>query len=510
MNKILLTAFLAAGIGSAANAKKDAVTTSSRSSEFYTIGKVMMPTSVSPQIGGLDALPDGRLVACFHHGEVGIYQPKDKTWKIFAEGLHEPLGILVENERSILVMQRAELTRLKDEDGDGVADFYQTVCDDFGMTGNYHEFAFGPVRGPDGMLYIALNLASQGDTIFKEVRGEFSPIGVPREEFYKNYGKVKNEVGRMYSRVPYRGWVLQVDPATGKGVPWACGFRSPDGISFDGSGNLLVDDNQGDWRGSSELFVVKKSGFYGHPASLVWRDDWDGRVPLRVPVSDLEKIRTKAAIWFPHGIFANSPTQIVTIPKSKAWGPYGGQLLIGEMNSAKLIRAMLEECDGTWQGAIVNLTDDRELKSGLHRLKFIGDTLYIGRTHLSWAGGEGIGTLQPTGRTPFDILKMEITRNGFRFTFTRPLDETSSLAELWDGEEYTYHYHKTYGSPQVDKSSIEVTKVEVSPDRKTAEVELASIKTDYVYEFRLDKLKAGDGNALLNPRIAYTVRSVPK
>ena len=41
-------------------------------------------------------------------------------------------------------MQRPELTRVKDTDGDGTADEYETVFDGFGMSGNYHEFAFGP------------------------------------------------------------------------------------------------------------------------------------------------------------------------------------------------------------------------------------------------------------------------------------------------------------------------------------------------------------------------------
>ena len=32
-----------------------------------------------PQIGGLTFLPDGRLAACFHRGEVYTYEPKTKT-----------------------------------------------------------------------------------------------------------------------------------------------------------------------------------------------------------------------------------------------------------------------------------------------------------------------------------------------------------------------------------------------------------------------------------------------
>ena len=477
--------------------------------DCYSIGKLIMPPGLAPEVGGLDAMPDGRIAACFHHGQVGIYNPKDKTWQIFAEGLHEPLGILVESAASILVMQRPELTRLRDTDGDGVCDSYETLWDGFGLSGNYHEFAFGPVRTPDGKLIVSLNLASQGDTVFKEVRGEFSGIGVPREKFYTEWKKVGKDVGRMYSRVPLRGWVVKVDPETGKAEPWACGFRSPDGIGFDAQGNLLVDDNQGDWRGSSELFVVKKDGFYGHPASLVWRPDWDGRVPLEVPIEDLDRLRTPAAVWFPHGHFANSPTQIVQIPKSNAWGPFAGQTIVGEMNSPKILRVLMEEIDGVWQGATVNWIQSETLKRGVHRLAFADDVLYVGRTHLSWAGGEGIGTVVPTGKVPFDILDMKITPKGFRFTFTAELDESSDTAEFWGGDHYTYLYHKDYGSPQTDKDAIKVEKITIGEDRRSVDVELGAWVRDHVYEFRLDKLKSVDGRSLLNPRIAYTVRRVP-
>jgi len=41
------------------------------------------------------------------------------------------------------VLQRPELTRLRDTDGDGVADHYETLNDDWQVTDNWHEFTFG-------------------------------------------------------------------------------------------------------------------------------------------------------------------------------------------------------------------------------------------------------------------------------------------------------------------------------------------------------------------------------
>ena len=42
---------------------------------------------------------------------------------------------------------------------DGRADAYETVCAAWGMSGNYHEYAYGLVRGADGAFFGTLNLA---------------------------------------------------------------------------------------------------------------------------------------------------------------------------------------------------------------------------------------------------------------------------------------------------------------------------------------------------------------
>ncbi len=477
----------------------------------YEVAFPPMPEGIDPQVGGLAVLPDGNIIAAFHQGEVAVFDIKRQSWKLFAQGLHEPLGILPDADGSVLVMQRPELTRLRDSDNDGVADSYESLWTDFGMSGNYHEFAFGPARGPDGKLYVGLNLASNGDGIRKEIRGAWSPIGVPLGSFYSgNWKAVAGKVGRMYSRVAWRGWVMQIDPKTGVGIPFASGLRSPDGLGFDTTGNLWVSDNQGDWRGTSELHVIKKDGFYGHPASLVWRKDWDGSDPLKAKIERLNQLRTPAAIWFPHNIYANSPTQPVCIPKTPAWGAFGGQMLIGEMNSPRLLRVLSEQVDGVWQGAIVNLIDLKSLKGGLHRLAFNGDTLWIGRTHLSWAGGDSIATLRPKAALPFDPLDIHVTPTGFRIEFTEPLASSASDPAKWAILHYSYAYHSTYGSPQMEKAADVPAKVTLSNGNKTAEVTFAGLKENFIYDFDLTGIVSASGSAPLNPKLAYTLRKLPK
>lgn len=61
--------------------------TQETSRESYRVETIEMPKGLTGQTGGIDFLPDGRLVGCFMHGEVMMYNLKTKEWKLFAEGL---------------------------------------------------------------------------------------------------------------------------------------------------------------------------------------------------------------------------------------------------------------------------------------------------------------------------------------------------------------------------------------------------------------------------------------
>src|SRR5688572_30732360 len=72
--------------------------------EAYQIENIQMPEGLNSEVGGIGFLPDGRLIACFHRGEVMTYDTQTKEWKLFAEGLHDPLGLLVVSNNEILIM----------------------------------------------------------------------------------------------------------------------------------------------------------------------------------------------------------------------------------------------------------------------------------------------------------------------------------------------------------------------------------------------------------------------
>lgn len=454
----------------------------------YRVDTIPTPPGVSAEVGGLDITPNGNVAVCLHDGQVWMYDPASGKWSQFAEGLHDPLGLYAKADDELIIMQRPELTRVRDVDHDGAADEFVTITDDFGMTGNYHEFAFGPAVDQDGNYFISLNCASSGAGVRFEKRGEF------HSEWHD---------GRMYSCVPWRGWVLRVSPE-GQVTPWAHGFRSPDGIGFDFSGNLFITDNQGDWLGSSKLFLVKRGAFHGHPASLVWSEGFRGK-PLDRSTDELDHMRRRATVIFPHGIMANSPTQPIVIPDN--FGIFGGQLLVGEMNSARLLRVMLDDADGHTQGACVVLLDNGGLAKGDHRFAFDADgSLWIGMTTRGyWVGDNGLKRVTFTGHAPLDVQAMKLTHEGFELTFTKPLDEKSATAEHFSIECYRYAYHEKYGSPQMDKQTVTVKKLTLSDDHRMATLTLDPMKAEFVYELQLKGVRGEAGDAVANPIVCYTL-----
>lgn len=471
----------------------------------YRVETITLPEGLMGETGGVAFLPDGRLVACFIRGDVMIYDPKSKEWHVFARGLHEPLGILPVSESEFIVMQRPELTRVKDTNGDGRADVYEKITDDFGLSGNYHEFNYGPAKDKDGNLYIALNTASPGGNVKPDIRGEFNPLGRDKQ----------NGIYEMYSVVPYRGWVMKVTP-DGQIHPYASGMRSPNGIGFDGQGNLFVTDNQSDWVETGTLYHVKEGGFYGHPASLVWKEGWNRGTPLALPVEELDAMRTKAAVLFPQGIMANSPSQPVCDITEGKFGPFAGQLLIGEMNRDRIVRVMLEEVGGQLQGACVPFMDGHGLRKGNNRMAFAPDgSLWVGQIAFGWSGDQGIQRIVYQGTPPTEVYTMKLTPEGFDLTFTQPLEKSAALKpDNYKFRHYYYPYKRKSVSEGADVSEqrdiqeIEVTDVRLSEDQKTVSLTLGSLKPGYVYELKLGDITSTEGVSLENKLICYTLNKL--
>ncbi|MEM8891032.1 MAG: auracyanin family protein, partial [Bacteroidota bacterium] len=216
----------------------------------YQIEDLPIPEGIILEVGGLAFMPDGALAACTRRGEVWIIKDPYATtadpenFSRFASGLHEPLG-LAYKDGSLLTVQRGELTKLTDKNGDGKADSYESIAK-WPLSGNYHDYGYGPLLLPNGNMMVALNLSWIG------------------------YGA---------SLVKWRGWMLEITPE-GKIMPYATGMRSPAGFGLDADGELFYSDNQGDWVGSGRVTHVSKGDFVGNPQGLKWAQEEGSPVEL--------------------------------------------------------------------------------------------------------------------------------------------------------------------------------------------------------------------------------------
>lgn len=476
--------------------KKDSRNVNIESSS-YQIENISLPDGLVGETGAIEFLPDGRLVACFLRGEIMIYDPQKSIWSVFASGLHEPLGLMIVNEYEMMVMQRPELTRLSDTDHDGKADVYETVTDEFGMTGNYHEWNYGPVKDKQGNLYIGLNTASEYGIIQKEIRGILDTTLVPARPLQK------------FSAVPYRGWIMKLTP-DGNLIPFASGLRSPNGLVLDSRDQLFVTDNQGDWVGTSVLYHIEENKFYGHPASLLWQKDWNKGDPSKLPIKVLDSMRTRGAVLFPHGIIAASPSQPVIDNSNGQFGPFTNQFFIGEMNQERIIRVMLEEIGGQWQGACIPFIDKHGLLKGINRLAFSPDgSLWVGHAQHGFIGDLGIQKISYTGKMPMDIHTLHLLKNGFDVNFTLPVHDSINIdSSMVHIRHYYYDYHLKYGSDQYDVKKVELLASALSADRKRLRISLPEIKPGYIYEFTFSGIRSDAGIGLENKLVCYTVNRI--
>jgi len=465
-------------------------------SDYYEIENIALP---EPDLSadGIGVMPDGRIAVSFYNGTVCFYDVRTKKWSTFAEGLHTPTGLLPVSNREVLVMQMPELTLLVDRDGDGKADMYKTVSDYFGLSGNYAEFAFGPVKDADGSLFFSLGTGSnQGAPLTSEVRGFFNPLG---------------SWSRMTSPVAYRGWIMKVTP-DGKTIPWASGMRESNGLGIDPQGRLFAIDNQGDWVGSGSFYKVEQGKFYGHAPDLIWREDFQGgKRPIDTPVEELDRLRTRPTVVFPYGDMSNSPTQPVWDTTAGKFGPFTGQAILGEMNQQYLMRLMLEDVDGQTQGAVTPFLRDTvkpELNRGSNRFAFDQDgNLWIAQTlHRGWIGQAGIQRVKWKGVTPLDVASMKLTEDGFTLTFTRPISaEAASNPASYQMKTYFYNYHEEYGSPKYDNHDVVVTSAKVSDDRKSVRLTLDKLEAWRLYDLTMTGIVSEDGKPLVSNWVVYTL-----
>lgn len=401
-----------------------------------------------PRVGGLDFLPDGRLVVCTWDAVGGVYivdgvrgAARTPRVKRIAAGLAEPLGIKYVNGH-IYVLQKQELTKLIDHDGDEVIDEYYALANGWGVTDNFHEFAFG--------------LVHRGNTFYANLATAINPGG-----------------SSTYPQNPDRGKVIAIDDRTGDYRFIASGLRTPNGIGIGFDNRIFISDNQGDWLPSSKILPLIEGAFYGNRSV-----DPEGTRDL---------VETPPVVWLPQNEIGNSPSQMVRLDK----GPYKNQMLHGDVTHGGLKRVFVEEVDGVLQGCVFRFTQG--LMAGINRVVWgpdgalyvggIGSTGNWGQEGKKWYGLQKLSyNFQPT----FEMLAVRPFTNGIEIELTEPLMAGQGAeTNLYDVEQWKYVPTSAYGGPKIDHERLPVESVSISADRKKIFLEVPGLKEGHVFYVRL-------------------------
>ncbi|MDO8545122.1 MAG: c-type cytochrome [Opitutaceae bacterium] len=381
------------------------------------------------RLTGLDFLPDGHsAVLCTWDGDVwrvdGIDQESGNvTWRRIAAGLFQPLGIKL-RDGDIFVTCRDQLVRLRDLNGDGETDFYESYNSDHQVTEHFHEFAMGLQIDPAGNFYYA-----------KSARHARTAL------------------------VPHHGTLLRIAADGSNTEILANGFRAANGVCLNPDGSFFVTDQEGHWTPMNRINRVVPGRFYGN----MWS--------YGAPADASDSAMAQPLCWIDKG-FDRSPAELVRVDRD-AWGSLQGELLNLSYGRGRIEVVLQDRRNEQGQGAVCSLPLP-DFPTGLIR----------GRVHprnadlylcglAAWATSQtqqegGFYRLRRTGRPACLPIAWHIGHDAIELTFSDP-PQSSAANDIsrYQVRAYGLTRSANYGSPHVDEHAMAVTRAELLSDGRT-------------------------------------------
>lgn len=415
-------------------------------------------------LSGLDFMPSGDIAVSTAHGDVWLVKGVDDklnklTWKRFATGLYQPLGLKVVNGK-IHVLERGQLTRLHDYDGDGEADFYECVNDQWHISGGEHSY--------DSCLET-------------DLAGNF---------YFFNGGDTDTPTG---------GCLMKVTKDGKKAEVFATGFRHPVGLGASPTGEITGADQEGNYMPATRIDIYKKGGFYG---------DLRAHHQKTPP-----KTYDEPLCWLPREM-DNSAGGQVWIPPSK-FGPLGGHMLHLSYGRCRALLVLKQEVDGVMQGGAVDL--GLQFLSGIMRGRFNDKD-----GHLYLCGMDGWQTaalkdgclqrVRYTGKKAALPVGLAVHADGILLKFSQPLvKKEAEDVSRYQVQQWNYKWTADYGSKrwsvknpdQIGEDAVPIQAAILQADGKS--VFLKTAKLQPVMQMQINyNLTAADG-ALIQGAIYNTV-----
>ena len=371
-------------------------------------------------IGGHDFFSQaGRAAVSTMHGDVWTLDGLDAElrevrWRRFATGLFQPLGLRIVDD-VVYVQGRDRITRLHDLNGDGEADFYESLNNEAPTSAGGHDFAA---------------------CLETDAAGNF---------YYVNHAGV-HRVARDGSRWEHV----------------ATGLRNSNGLGIGPGDVVTVAPQEGEWTPASAIYEVTRDGYYGYGGPRVTPTRPRGYDPPLCWIPRLVDNSTGGQVWV----------------SNAAWGALDGQMLSFSFGQCRMLLTLLEprsaELPAHWpirgsrrieipdsdtsvapgtrfvQGGSLPLPANFE--SGAMRGRF---SPWDGHLYVSglrgWVSAAVMdGCLQRVRRTPRPLNLLTGVRtlaNGIALTFSDALDRvTAEDPDSYDVQQWNYDYGAHYGS----------------------------------------------------------------
>ncbi len=420
------------------------------------------------RLGGFDFLDGGRrAVVATWMGDVWIVDGLGGeeigavTWKRFATGMYEPLGVNT-RDGEIFVTSRDQITRLHDLNGDGEADHYEAFNHDAQASAHFHEFSVGLETDAEGNFYYAKGTGHDFD-----------------------------------ARVPQHGTILKVSADGASTEIIANGFRAPNGLVVNPDGSVIVTDQEGHWTPENRINWVEPGTFHGYMRA--WRE------PDRHPDDFVQPVT-----WIHHDI-DRSPSAPVRV-RSERWGELDESLIYLSYGNGKMFSVLFDRAfagnDGPPRQAAVVELPVAAAPTGLIRGRFnpTDDHLYVCGL-FAWAGDRtqsgGFYRVRRTDEPLRIPVAYETARNGIVVRFTTELDpQVAADHGNYSMRIWQYLRQASYGSEDyrvlgegVGEDVLAIPSATLSADRRSVFIEIPDILPVQQYHLEMN-LRSADGERM--------------
>jgi hypothetical protein len=424
------------------------------------------------RLTAFDFFSDGRAAVATWNGDVWIVSGiddalKEVRWKRFAAGLFDPLGLKIVRDQ-VYVLERHQITRLRDLNGDGEADSYENFNNDAGVSPSYHAFAMDLQTDRAGNFY---------------------------------YTRAGQRVDPLY---PLNGGMVRVSADGRQSGLIAHGLRAANGMGIGPNDEITCSDNQGNWMPSSRINWIRPGKFHGY-------------VPhahtLEVPTNYEPPL-----CWIPMSVDNSSGGQVWVT--GRGWpASLQGHLLHTSYGMASLFHVTHEEVEGVVQGGVVRLP--LKFDSGIQRARFnpADGQLYVAGLKGWQTKGirdAGFQRVRSTGKPLRMPIGLHVQRDRMEISFTDPLQQAAAEdLQNYSVEQWNYRWTEKYGSDDfsvVDperkgRDPVEVAAAKLSADHKTVSLMIPGLRP--VMQMRIKfALAAEDGP--VEWEIFNTINRVPR